>query len=101
MSETAGSWLCPVCVSELPGPYASCRGCGAAAGWIDLLNAVDHSIRRYHLWKLEGALTAGQYRSLPAGSSKRREDMVQSDQAREAMPWAYGVSRSVPRLPAA
>lgn len=51
-----------------------------------MLRAHDFAIRRFELWKLEGVLKKDEYRAILDDCRKRRELMVRSAQAEQALP---------------
>jgi hypothetical protein len=64
MNPLTASWPCPACAGLIPAEYQNCPHCRMSADWVDLLRALDFTVRRFHLWKLEGVLGAAQYRAV-------------------------------------
>ena len=55
MNPLTANWPCPACAELIPADHQSCPHCRLPADWVDLLRALDFAVRRFHLWKLEGA----------------------------------------------
>jgi hypothetical protein len=59
--------------------------------WVDLLRAVDFTIRRFLLWKLEGALGAGQYRAVVDACGQHLDRLLRMAQAGQPVPTDTGL----------
>lgn len=94
MTTAAEPWPCPVCVELIPVGLQDCPHCRIPAAWIDLVGALDFSIRRFHLWSLVGSVNKTQYRQLVDACRQRREEMVRAANAGQAVPADSGL---VPR----
>lgn len=84
-------WPCPVCVELIAVGYADCPFCQAPAAWIDLVGALDFTVRRFELWKLQGAITADQYKSLLLDLRRRRQAMIEAVQTGQPSPADAGL----------
>ncbi len=91
MSAATHPWPCPVCAELLPVGTKDCPSCHAGAAWIDLLRALDFSIRRFELWKLEGSLMRDEYRAIVADDRVRREAWQLAAQRGEPLPTDLGL----------
>lgn len=91
MSAVNTPWPCPVCTELLPIGYHDCAACSTSAEWIDLLRAFDFSLRRYELWKLEGALDRDRYRQLISACSRQRDALVDDAQKGRKVPDDMGL----------
>jgi hypothetical protein len=76
MSATTASWPCPACGEVIPATFQDCPYCGALADWLDLMRAVDFAVRRFLLWKLEGALSAAQYRAVVEACRRQLDQLA-------------------------
>jgi hypothetical protein len=84
MHYATASWPCPACAELIPAGQPSCPHCRLSADWLDLLRALDYAIRRFLLWKLEGALSAAGYRALVDACGRHLDRLVQL--ARDGQP---------------
>lgn len=84
-------WPCPICAELIIVGYNDCPFCQSPAGWIDLIGALDFSIRRFELWKLQGAITVDQYRAILADARQRRQQMIQAVQSGQPVPADSGL----------
>jgi len=93
MSSATVPWPCPVCAELLPVGKNNCPSCHAGADWIDLLRALDFTIRRFELWKLEGKLSRDEYRAIVTDNRARREALVLESQQGKPVPANLGLLR--------
>lgn len=89
--DTAASWPCPACAQVIPASYQNCPHCGLSAAWLDLLRALDFTIRRFLLWKLDGALGPVRYRAVVDACGRHLDRLVQMAQAGEPVPADSGL----------
>src|SRR5580658_9477730 len=75
-------WPCPVCAELVSVVMEDCPHCHAAAGWVDLLRALDFSIRQFHYWSLTGTVSKEEYRAIVDACRVRREEMTRLAQRR-------------------
>jgi len=61
------------------------------AGWVDLLRALDFVIRRFLLWKLEGAISAAQYRAVVEASGEHLDQLLRMAQEGQPVPADAGL----------
>jgi hypothetical protein len=61
------------------------------AEWVDLLRALDFTIRRFLLWKLEGTLSAAQYRTVVEASGQHLDTLLRMAQAGQPVPADAGL----------
>jgi hypothetical protein len=61
------------------------------ADWLDLLRALDFAVRQFLLWKLEGALSAAQYRAIAAACHRHLDALVRQAQAGQPVPIDTGL----------
>jgi len=57
-----------------------------SADWIDLLRALDFAIRRFFLWKIDGAITPTQYRAVVEASGRHLDQLVRMAQTGQPTP---------------
>jgi hypothetical protein len=62
-----------------------------SADWIDLLRALDFAIRRFLLWKIEGALSPPQYRAVVESSCRHLDQLVRLAQMGQPIPADSGL----------
>ncbi len=86
MNPLTANWPCPSCAELIPADYQSCPHCRLPAAWVDLLRALDFTVRRFHLWKLEGALSAAQYRAVVESCGHHLDRLVRLARAGQAVP---------------
>jgi len=70
----------------IPPEHQNCPHCRLPAGWVDLLRALDFAVRRFHLWKLEGALSASRYRAVVESCGHQLERLVRMARAGQPVP---------------
>lgn len=80
MASPVAPWPCPICAELVTIVMEDCPHCRAEAGWIDLLRALDFSIRQFHYWSLTGTVTKDEYRAIVDACRQRREDMSRQAQ---------------------
>lgn len=96
MSNAVEPWPCPVCAALIPVGLHDCPHCHMPAEWLDLICALDFTIRRFHLRTLEGGLWKPQYQNLVAACRQRRDEMTQAGKSRRPVRPDTGLpSRSV------
>lgn len=86
MSFLTANWPCPACAELIPLDHQNCPHCRMSADWVDLLRALDFAVRRFLLWKLEGALGAGQYRAVVESCGQYLDRLVRMARAGQALP---------------
>jgi hypothetical protein len=59
--------------------------------WVDLLRALDFAIRRFLLWKVEGALAAAQYRAVVEACGRHLDQLVSMAEAGQPVPAGTGL----------
>jgi hypothetical protein len=91
MNPATASWPCPACTELIPAGHPSCPHCRLSADWLDLLRALDFAIRRFLLWKLEGALSAPKYRAMVDACGRHLDRLVQLAQAGHPVPADTGL----------
>jgi hypothetical protein len=91
MNAATASWPCPACAELIPASYQSCPHCRVPADWLDLLRALDFAIRRFLLWKLEGALSPAKYRTVVATCGGQLDRLVRMAQAGLPLPADTGL----------
>jgi hypothetical protein len=91
MSPSTANWPCPACDELIPAAYQSCPHCRTSADWLDLLRALEFAIRRFHLWKLEGALSADQYRTVVEACGRHLDQLVRQARAGQPLPADSGL----------
>lgn len=84
-------WPCPICAELIIVGYNDCPFCRSPAEWIDLIGAMDFAIRRFELWKLQGAIAAGQYQNILKDARNRRQQMIASVQTGQPVPADCGL----------
>jgi hypothetical protein len=84
MNASTANWPCPACAELIPSDSEGCPRCRLSADWLDLLRALDFAVRRFLLWKLNGALSAAQYRGVVASCGEHLDRLV--GLAREGQP---------------
>ena len=84
-------WPCPVCTEVVSLSPRDCPHCQVPAAWIDLLNALDFAIRRFHWWSLVGTIDKQQYRVIVDYHRRERQGMAQAAQAGEDVPLDTGL----------
>jgi hypothetical protein len=62
-----------------------------SADWLDLLHALDFAVRQFLLWKLEGALSAAQYRAIAEDCHRHLDGLVGMAQAGRPVPADAGL----------
>jgi hypothetical protein len=86
MNPLTANWPCPVCAELIPPDYQNCPHCRLPADWVDLLRALDFAVRRFLLWKLEGALSASQYRAVVESCGLQLERLVRMARTGQPVP---------------
>lgn len=84
-------WPCPICAELIIVGYNDCPYCRAPADWIDLIGALDFAIRRFELWKLQGAITPDQYQNILVDARERRRQMIAGVQTGRPVPADAGL----------
>ena len=80
MSSANVPWPCPICAELIDVGLQDCPHCGTSADWMDLMRALDFSIRQFHYWHLTGGLDKTEYRAIVDASRIRREGMTLPEQ---------------------
>jgi hypothetical protein len=75
----------------IPPTHQDCPHCGTPADWLDLMRAVDFAVRRFYLWKLEGAISGEQYRAIVDGCRKQLAGLAQAARVRRPIPTDTGL----------
>lgn len=86
-------WPCPICTELIEPGYYDCPHCHTAADWIDLIGAIDFSIRRFELWKLEGAINKEQFRRMVESCRQKRKAMIDAVHSSKPYPDDTGLPR--------
>jgi hypothetical protein len=86
MSPATANWPCPACAELIPADDLSCPYCLLPADWVDQLRALDFTIRRFLLWKLEGSVSAGQYRAIVEACGRQLGRLVEMARAGQLVP---------------
>jgi hypothetical protein len=76
MNPLTASWPCPACAALIPTEYQDCPHCGVSADWVDLLRALDFTVRRFLLWKLEGVLGPARYRGVVESCGRQLDRLI-------------------------
>jgi hypothetical protein len=91
MSPASANWPCPACAELIPAGYQSCPHCRLSADWLDLLHALDFTVRRFLLWKREGSLSAAAYRRVVDACGRQLDRLLRMAQAGEPLPTETGL----------
>jgi hypothetical protein len=91
MNASTPNWPCPACAGLIPADHPGCPHCRLPADWVDLLRALDFAIRRFLFWKLEGALSAPQYRAVVEACGRHLDQLVRLAQAGQPLPADTGL----------
>jgi hypothetical protein len=91
MDPLTANWPCPACAELIPADYQSCPHCRMSADWLDLLRALDFTVRRFLLWKLQGTLDAGQYRAIVEACGRQLDRLLASARTGEPPPADAGL----------
>jgi RNA polymerase subunit RPABC4/transcription elongation factor Spt4 len=83
-----------VCSELITTGSGDCPHCQVTADWIDLINALDFTIRRLHLWKLEGVMEESRFREVVGALRARREEMIEEAKAGSRVPIDSGLPSS-------
>src|SRR5262245_43794437 len=76
MSSSSASWPCPACAELIPPDQQGCPRCRLSPDWVDLLRALDFAVRCFFRWKLDGALSAAEYRRVVASCGERLDRLL-------------------------
>ena len=91
MSFSTSTWPCPACAEVIPASYQSCPKCRLSPDWLDLLRALDFTVRSFLLWKLDGALEACQYQAVVNACRRHFDRLVRQAQAGQVPPADTGL----------
>src|SRR5262245_61645307 len=90
MQAASPPWPCPACAELVPAGQ-DCPGCRLSANWIDLILAVDFTIRQFHFFSVTGEITRPQYRLIVADSRKWHDELVHEGQLGRPAPEVAGL----------